>query len=39
MESTQKQTPGEKNGTDADDEDTAKIAVIKETDYSRMGCC
>jgi beta-N-acetylhexosaminidase len=29
MESTQKQTPGEKNGTDADDEDTAEIAVIK----------
>jgi len=25
------------NGTDADDEDTAKIAVIKETDYSPHG--
>src|SRR6266566_9572542 len=34
MESTQKQTPGEKNGTD---EDTAEIAVIKETDYSPHG--
>src|SRR5258706_8059348 len=28
MKSIQKQTPGERNGTDADDEDTAKIAAV-----------